>query len=70
MNVKYDLDRKRFPPKPFQAPGYQNYPSYPRPYPNYLPQNPPMNQVPNSEQIVGNKPCNILVRELWLGGIP
>jgi hypothetical protein len=83
MNVKYDLDRKRFgmnkmypnPPMPYQRPNM--------PYPNYAPiqQRPPFqnyntqnlqsnNPISTSEKVVGQKPCNILVRELWLGGIP
>ena len=26
--------------------------------------------ISSTEKILGQKPCNILVRELWLGGIP
>jgi len=62
---------------PYQRPNpsYQNYPPITRgPYPNYQPM-PTQNLTPNnsaglSEKIIGQKPCNILVRELWLGGIP
>lgn len=85
MNVKYDLDRKRLPmnkmypnqPMPYQRPNmpYQNYaPMQRAPYQNYSSMNTPNvqsnNPVSSSEKVVGQKPCNILVRELWLGGIP
>ena len=86
MNVKFDLDRKRMPmnkiypnqPMPYQRQNmpYQNYAPMPRaPYQNY--QNPHHqsnvgmnNPISSSEKVLGKKPCNILVRELWLGGIP
>jgi hypothetical protein len=82
MNVKYDIDRNKRPkyqqyppPYPNYPPAYQNYPpirqpQQQQPYPNYLPPNPPANNPIPSEQIVGNKPSRVLVRELWLGGIP
>mgnify|MGYP002370132678 FL=1 len=80
MNVKYDLDRnKRLVPNkmyqngpmPFQQrPNmhYQPYPPMQRPHFNSYAQS--HGQPSASEKIVGSKPCNILVRELWLGGIP
>jgi len=64
-------------PMQYQRPNmpYQNYPPMSRPpYQSYQPvqnNNVPMNNPPtSSEKVVGKKPCNILVRELWLGGIP
>ena len=81
MNMKYDdLDQFK---RPVPNKMYQNGPIPFRQRLNmHLHPFPPM-QRPHfnsyarshgkpsaSEKIVGTKPCNILVRELWLGGIP
>jgi hypothetical protein len=33
-------------------------------------QNPIGGPMQASERVIGEKPCRMLVRELWLGGIP
>ena len=80
MNVKFDNDRKKVTKTyPHQNMGYQPPPMpyhYPpmMPYPPYM----PPHMVPHQQSFtsdqgdkkVGEKPCNILVRELWIGGIP
>jgi hypothetical protein len=73
-NVKSFAPQMPYPPQ-------MGYPSYPQPiqrnpYPSYHP--PPMQYAQNpiggplqaSERVIGEKPCRMLVRELWLGGIP
>jgi hypothetical protein len=70
----------------YQNPNMPYAEQQPNPYQPYPPQMqrqpfnyyyPPQNNQFNSnlqpnaaEKIVGQKPCNVLVRELWLGGIP
>ncbi len=79
MNVKYDDNRKFQQNRPYapQAPAYgqpnnsyQNYPTRTYPQQNYSQNNQNNYSSFPTEKIVGEKPCNILVRELWLGGIP
>lgn len=79
MNVKFDDKRKFQNNRPYQPP---QYPPAQHPFPpfNHHPMHrqfnpyPPNSNHPSeslpSEKILGEKPCNILVRELWLGGIP
>lgn len=78
MNVKFDDKRKFQNNRPYQP---SQYPPAQHPFPpfNHHPMHrqfnpyPPNNNHPESlpsEKILGEKPCNILVRELWLGGIP
>ena len=74
MNKMYSNQN---PPMQYQRPNmpYQNYaPMHRPPYQNHQtmpPSSVPMNNpISSSEKVVGKKPCNILVRELWLGGIP
>ncbi len=63
MNVKHDLDRKRninpkmYPPMQYPYPNYPPMQTRP-PYPYQA----PPSSFPASEKIVGQKPCNILVR--------
>lgn len=78
MNVKYD-DRKParprtytpppYPPTPYQLPPHPYY-APPRPYYPPAPAPPTGSSVGASEPQQGQKPCNVLVRELWIGGIP
>jgi hypothetical protein len=55
---------------PYPGPMHRNnYPSY-HPSPMQMPPNPMQMPISTTERILGDKPCRILVRELWLGGIP
>lgn len=67
------------PNMPYGEPPVNSYQPFPHPAQRqpfnyyYPPQNNQFNsnlQVNVAEKIVGQKPCNVIVRELWLGGIP